>query len=104
MLARVVLLISFPVEMTHWITPSAFYDGVWYKMGVDGLSGATTLGMLKEGAGMHFDALQNVLGNSRGSMGETGSLLLALGGLWLIQQQVFTWHVPAATLLSYNFV
>lgn len=34
MLARVVLLISFPVEMTKWITPSAFYDGVWYKMGL----------------------------------------------------------------------
>jgi Na+-translocating ferredoxin:NAD+ oxidoreductase RnfD subunit len=28
------------------------------------------------------------------------ALLLTLGGLWLMQQRVFTWHVPVATLAS----
>ena len=100
MLARVVLLISFPVEMTKWITPSAFYDGVWYKMGVDGVSGATTLGLTKEGAESHFHWLSHVLGTSTGSLGETSAMLMLLGGIWLIHQQVFTWHVPVATLLG----
>ena len=98
MLARVVLLISFPVEMTKWITPSAFYDGVWYKMGVDGVSGATTLGLSKEGAETGFHWLSHVLGTSTGSLGETSAMLMLLGGVWLIHQQVFTWHVPQATL------
>ncbi|NCB56734.1 MAG: RnfABCDGE type electron transport complex subunit D [Gammaproteobacteria bacterium] len=98
MLARVVLLISFPVEMTKWITPSAFYDGVWYKMGVDGVSGATTLGLSKEGAETGFHWLPHVLGTSTGSLGETSAMLMLLGGVWLIHQQVFTWHVPLATL------
>ena len=35
---------------------------------------------------------------SAGSLGETAALLLTLGGLWLMQQRVFTWHVPIATL------
>ncbi|MFB0975183.1 MAG: RnfABCDGE type electron transport complex subunit D [Tolumonas sp.] len=98
MLARVVLLISFPVEMTKWISPSAFYDGVWYKMGVDGVSGATTLGLSKEGTESSFHWLAHVLGTSTGSLGETSAILMLAGGLWLIQQQVFTWHVPVATL------
>lgn len=98
MLARVVLLISFPVEMTKWINPSAFYDGVWYKMGVDGVSGATTLGLSKEGTESSFHWLAHVLGTSTGSLGETSAILMLAGGLWLIQQQVFTWHVPVATL------
>ncbi len=100
MLARVVLLISFPVEMTKWITPSAFYDGVWYKMGVDGVSGATTLGLTKEGAQTSFHWLSHVLGTSTGSLGETSAVLMLVGGIWLIQQQVFSWHVPVATILG----
>jgi electron transport complex protein RnfD len=100
MLARLVLLISFPVEMTKWITPSAFYDGVWYKMGVDGVSGATTLGLTKEGAQTSFHWLSHVLGTSTGSLGETSAVLMLVGGIWLIQQQVFSWHVPVATILG----
>lgn len=100
MLARVVLLISFPVEMTKWIVPSAFYDGVWYKMGVDGVTSATTLGGMKEGSHTAFHWMANVFGNSTGSLGETSAILLVLGGLWLMKEHIFTWHVPVATLLG----
>ena len=100
MLARVVLLIAFPVQMTHWIEPTAFYDGVFYKMSIDGISGATTLGHFKESGKLSFDLTQHFLGMSKGSMGETSAILLALGGLWLMQQKIFTWHAPLATLLG----
>ena len=99
MLARVVLLISFPVEMTQWVKPSAFYEGQWYKM-ADGISGATTLGAVKEGEMQVFDLMHHLLGINSGSMGETWALLLTLGGLWLIQQRVLTWHVPVAALVG----
>ena len=99
MLARVVLLISFPVEMTNWVKPSAFYEGQWYKL-ADGISGATTLGAVKEGEMQAFDLMHHLLGTNSGSLGETSALLLTIGGLWLIQQRVFTWHVPVASLLG----
>lgn len=99
MLARVILIIAFPVEMTHWIKPSAFYDGVWYTYSVDGLSGATTLGLAKEGQ-TSFHWMTHLMGNSTGSLGETSILLLLIGGLWLIQQKAISWHTPIATLLG----
>lgn len=95
MLARVVLLIAFPVEMTHWISPSDLFTGHWYGLNIDGISGATTLGLHKEGK-EQFDLMAHLTGLSSGSLGETASILLVLGGLWLMQQQVFTWHVPVA--------
>lgn len=98
MLARVVLLIAFPVEMTHWISPSDLFAGHWYGLNIDGISGATTLGLHKEGQ-EQFDLMAHLTGLSSGSLGETASILLVLGGLWLMQQQVFTWHVPVATLV-----
>lgn len=100
MLARVVLLIAFPVQMTHWVDPAAFYDGHWYLPGVDGHSGATLLGGFKESGHLSLNMVGQWLGTARGSMGETSALLLVLGGLWLIWQQVFSWHVPVATLLG----
>lgn len=100
MLARVVLIIAFPVEMTHWVEPSAFYDGQFYKMGVDGVSGATTLGYFKESHQLSFDWMKHAVGTSKGSMGETSAALLLVSGLWLLQQKVFSWHAPLATLLG----
>ncbi|WP_413732719.1 RnfABCDGE type electron transport complex subunit D [Sodalis sp. RH20] len=100
MLARVVLLIAFPVEMTRWVSPAAFYNGAFYHLGVDGMTGATLLGGFKESGRAHLELLSNLLGNRSGSLGETSSLLLLLGGLWLIQQRVFSWHIPVATLLG----
>ncbi len=100
MLARVVLLIAFPVEMTHWIQPADFLHGQFYIIEPDGLSGATTLGYFKESHQLHFDWMQHAAGFSKGSMGETSAILLLLGGLWLLQQKAFTWHAPVATLLG----
>ncbi|WP_413733375.1 RnfABCDGE type electron transport complex subunit D [Sodalis sp. RH21] len=100
MLARVVLLIAFPVEMTRWVEPAAFYDGAFYRLGVDGMTGATLLGGFKESGRQHLELLANLFGNRSGSLGETSSLLLALGGGWLMQQRVFSWHIPLATVLG----
>jgi len=41
---RVFLLISFPAQMTDWTRPQGFIGG-----GIDGISGATPLGLAKEG-------------------------------------------------------
>ena len=44
LVGRVFLLVSFPAQMTDWTRPQGFIGG-----GVDALSGATPLGLAKEG-------------------------------------------------------
>lgn len=95
MLARVVLLISFPVEMTQWPEPDAFYEGV-FTLFADGQTGATLLGHGPHGS-VWLDPL---LGLTGGSLGETSALAILLGGLWLIWKRVIHWTIPLAVLVG----
>jgi len=93
MLARVVLLISFPVEMTQWPEPSAFYNGVFALL-PDGATGATMLGHSHN----ELPWTAPFLGLTGGSLGETSALAILLGGLWLIWKRVIHWTIPLAVL------
>lgn len=106
LVARVFLLISFPVQMTKW--PEAFADRM--KL-ADATTGATPLGFLKEalrGEGTDIRELMKSLpdysdmfiGFIGGSIGEISAVLLLLGGLYLIWKKVITWHIPMSVLLS----
>jgi electron transport complex protein RnfD len=96
LVGRVVLLISFPVQMTaRWVTPS--------KFGTDAVTTATPLTQMKESLATlgHIDIqfgreqiLDLLLGNRAGSLGETSVILLALGGLFLILKKVISWRIP----------
>ena len=77
--ARIVLLICFSSPMTNWV--------------IDGVSTATPLGMMASGAELP-SMLNMLLGNHGGSMGETGTLALLLGGIYLIVRRVISWHTP----------
>lgn len=98
MAARVMLLISFPLEMTSWVSP------------VDGMASASVLGYVKteltRGVGLdtslvgHFTLWDSLGGNRIGSMGETAAVLLLLGGVFLIFRRIITWHIPVAMLLG----
>lgn len=122
MLARVALLISFPVEMTTWanVTPffSAhapdFFAGLQITFSglqqPDAYTGATVLGhvktelsqnhLLPDSLSAVYEEPQAWLGFMRGSLGETSALLLGLGGLWLLLKGIIKWHIPFAMLLS----
>lgn len=106
LVARVFLLISFPVQMTKW--PEAFADRM--KL-TDATTGATPLGFLKEaiaGEGADMRELIKTLpdyndmfiGFIGGSIGEISAVLLLLGGLYLLWKKVITWHIPVSVLLS----
>jgi len=87
LVARVFLLISFPVEMTSWPLPGV----------VDGTTGATPLGILKtEGLGAlaetHWADL--ALGQTGGSLGEVSALALVLGAAVLFYKRYITWEKP----------
>lgn len=125
MLARVALLISFPVQMSTWanVTPmgSLLAPGLWDGLGItlglnsipDGATGATILGDAKANyttslpigdmLAQHFSLGQAFVGNTRGSMGETSELLILAGGLWLMYLRIISWHIPVAFLASLAF-
>jgi len=121
MLARVALLISFPVEMTTWANVSPLFfshsPGLFESWHItfaglenlDATTGATTLGFIKtEFSQNHvlpeilkdYSGFLNFIGWTRGSLGETSTLLLGLGGVWLIRQGVIQWHIPVSLLLT----
>jgi electron transport complex protein RnfD len=121
MLARVALLVSFPLEMTTWINPmpvfsslAPSFEAAWAivfsgQVPADGMTGATPIGWIKtefsQGRGLgeslasgEWSLWRSFLGWSRGSLGETSTLLVALGGVWLLKQKVITWHIPLSML------
>lgn len=120
MVARVALLISFPLEMTLFHTPAPLFSAAAPDIGqslaitfgnpveFDAVSSATVLGHFKtelgRGIGLEQAAVgsaslwQLVWGEAAGSMGETSALLILLGGLFLLYKRVITWHIPLAML------
>jgi electron transport complex protein RnfD len=119
MLARVALLISFPVEMTTWpnVSPLFFPNSPdllesWHIIfsgidNIDAVTGATTLGFVKTEFSQNrllpdilqnYSGFLNFLGWTRGSLGETSAVLLAVGGVWLIAKKVIDWFIPVSLL------
>ena len=91
--ARVFLLIAYPVQMTSFAIPST--EGF-----VDAYSGATPLAVAKSGLlnFADYDMLGMLAGNMAGSFGEIATLALLLGGAYLLIRRVITWHIPVAVL------
>ena len=91
--ARVFLLIAYPVQMTSFAMPST--EGF-----VDAYSGATPLAVAKSGLlnFADYDMLGMLAGNMAGSFGEIATLALLLGGAYLLIRRVITWHIPVAVL------
>lgn len=122
MLARVALLIAFPLQMTTWALPASlgsagaptFIEGLRITFAgaelADGMTGATALGHLQteltlnrvvaDVLGESFFWLDALLGSTAGSLGETSGLLLLLGGLWLLVLRIIHWDIPVSLLLT----
>lgn len=83
--ARVILLISFGIEMTTFAA-------------VDGVSHATPLSSGNPG-------LTNMLiGMRGGALGETCAVALLAGGIYLLVRKVITWHIPVSFLATVAIV
>jgi len=100
LVARVFLLISFPVQMTEWALPSYFKT--------DAVTAATPLGILKtEG----LQAVREVYSRSDffygtipGSMGEVSAVSLLIGAAYLLYRKVITWEIPVCLLLMLSIM
>lgn len=117
MVGYVILLISFPIQMTTWITPLALlpdgvsHPGIIESLSIvfaglnpaDGVTGATPLDSFKFSDGLLVDQIyaQNPLFSQAGFAGvgwEWVNIGFLLGGLILLASRIFTWHGPVAML------
>lgn len=124
MVAYVLLLVSFQVQMTSWLPPESVrayslgfgdaasviftgfsldgYSMAQLKQGVDGLTMATPLDTLKTGLTQGLttgEILSGPLFEGWGGIGWSWvNLGYLLGGLFLLQQKVINWRIPTAIL------
>ena len=92
LVGRVFMLISFPVQMTTWPTV-----GKWFPMTTDTVTGATPLGIIKEGGLESLpQAWDLFIGHVGGSFGEVSALAILIGAIYLLCRKIITWHIPVA--------
>lgn len=119
MVGRTVLLVSFPVQMTQWIDPLALPHGMGLAQALaislqstpipDALTSASLLGHVKTELGRGIELFETlrpfvndspVSGARAGSLGETSSLLLLGGGLFLLVKRIIGLRIPVGFLLG----
>ncbi len=105
LVGRVFLFVSFPVQLTSW--PEPIVNRFAYT---DATTGATPLGIMKEGLknGENIaDVLGQIpsyadlfLGKMSGSAGEIAAVALLLGFIYMLARRIITWHIPVSILLT----
>lgn len=95
LVGRVFLLISFPVEMTTW--PVADPLATTY---LDAETGATVLGIIKEGSASMPAISDMVLGNILGSFSVIMTITLLIGLGYMLIRKIITWHIPLSILIT----
>ncbi len=133
MVGYVVLLISFPVQMSAWLPPVHIiaygisfadtlsliftatdltgYDVQAMRLTVDGISAATPLDALRTSLANGYtlaEFQQNTFNDMRlaafPSAAAVVNLAYLLGGLILLQQRIIQWHIPLSMLLGMTAV
>lgn len=118
MVAYVILLISFPVEMTLWAAPSTLLEAgqtlpgisdslqkIWAGVPIDGYTAATPLDIMKQNnsllvADVYANEPAFNTGTFAGAGWEWANIGFLIGGLFLLSQRVFTWHAPVSMLIA----
>ncbi|NOT14889.1 MAG: electron transport complex subunit RsxD [Methylotenera sp.] len=119
MVGYAVLLISFPLIMTKWPAPLllaqtklSFLDQLNFifsnilpnDVKVDAITSATPLDYLKTQLKLNHEVAAIAQAPIFGTFGAKGGELVTgaylLGGLYLIQQRIISWHLPTAFLAA----
>ena len=105
LVGRVFMLISFPVAMTTWPAPQPLFGSQ-----IDGFTGATLLGYVKEGISKGVSANELTVYENiepliySGSLGEIGSIAIIIGGLFLIFRKVIDWQTPVIIIATAGII
>ena len=119
MVGYVVLLISFPLQMTQWAAPIGSVpdqaallgpiDAVLASFGflsstpIDAYTMATPLDVFKQNNGLMVEELWRAepqFGSFGGYGWEWVNTAFLLGGAYLLYKKIFTWHAPISMLLA----
>ena len=117
MIGYTVVLISYPAEMSRWLSPidmgllhSSLSDVLAHVLGLspdkawDGMTMATPLDHIKTNLMRDMSVSQSMAAQQFGLLAGKGwewvSLAYLLGGVWLIYKKVITWHIPTALLAT----
>ncbi len=118
LVGRAFVQAAFPAAITAWVpayAPGRFAEFIpstltpplmqppevsaWAQAAVDGFTGATPLARWKYD-GVLTPATDFLAGSVAGSTGETGAVLILLGGLYLAARRYLDWRIPVAVLAS----
>ncbi|MFT7561932.1 MAG: electron transport complex protein RnfD [Flavobacteriales bacterium] len=122
MVAYVVLLISFPVEMTRWTVPFSLVADGYSLPGIidtlslvflgadsinyiDAITSATPLDIVKQNQSLTMDGLyanEAILsaGKWAGDGWEWINFCFLIGGAFLLYKRIYSWHAPVGMLAS----
>ncbi|HEU0187542.1 MAG TPA: RnfABCDGE type electron transport complex subunit D, partial [Gallionellaceae bacterium] len=119
MIGYAILIISFPVQMTHWVAPHglgslelSLAQQLQYIFGgqlpggatLDAVTMATPLDTLKTQLHLGREAAEvmgmPIYGHLGGHGSEMVALAILLGGAYLLLTRIITWHLPAAFLAT----
>ena len=95
LIARIILMNSFPVLMTTW------YPAAAGNFAGDTVATASPLGLIAQGAVDKLPStLDMFLGNTAGCLGETSALALLIGGIYLICRRVISATIPCVYIAT----
>ena len=109
LVARAFLQAAFPTSLTSWLP--AFSDDRFTTLPTstltlpflspvyDGMSGATPLANMKFNA-QTTEISDLLLGLTGGSLGETCSVIILLGGAYLVARNMMNWRIPMGIFVS----
>lgn len=114
MVGRAFLTVSFGMLMTTWTVPATIDSSMPVisssRQSVDARTQATPLAQSKDAQKNKAGAKQiknqigaMLLGEIGGCLGETSSIALIIGGIYLIIRKAITFHIPIAVLISSAF-
>lgn len=116
MMGYAILLVSFPREMTIWLTPgslveaplgafdilSATFGGGLPQSTFDAVTAATPLDYMKTRLGLNETVEEirqiSLFGDVAGFGWEWVGGAYVLGGLWLLYTRVISWHIPVGMM------
>ena len=113
MVGYVVLLVSFPLQMSTWTEPRGIgevpgivdaFTALFAASSYDAVTAATPLDLFRQNSGMLFDDLMQSKAELTGPIAGLGwdwvNLAFLAGGIWLLRQRIFTWHAPVGMLAA----
>lgn len=101
---RAFLFFAYPTWMSGdkvWVHGAVARDeAIAAGENLDAISGETILGSLAQGKAAGYDIMDMFLGFIPGSVGETSTLLILLGGLFLIFAKIGSWRIMLSSALG----